>query len=548
METSDATQAGCPRAIDLSSAILVRRYLTFWQRVFSATFLVSLISFVLHPSVFGLVLVVGTVLGYRIVRYPRRWLIRCWNWLWFVAVSIAGVWLVWRFLVILRDEFTVGLLVPLGDICLFFWVCTRMLRESGIVEEEAAADTSQLFASGPSFVERWLSGGWRTLFILSMVWSLSFYTGPWSLVEYKPKIGLACILFILVLSCAMVIPWALIPVRRALQEDSAMNLVRAVQRNRLRTPGGSYTSFLLRNAPGSGSVPWLVASVLLVLGATLSLLLIPSYSPQALSEEVSDREFLYSMAGLMKGLTAAALVSLSLFCWRRARQEILRGTLNMDFPGGRPATLYLRSFADDQVKVLRDGLRYRVWLVDPFLANIRFTRFEQVVADAIWPFGGLIGLARPGEELPELGAMRIAADDRDWKEKIARLMDECQYILMVVGLTSGLKWEFEQSHTKSRLAKLSLVIPPEKASSAIRSWRALVSDCPPLFLCDEQVLACAIAVRFQDDTSPVFFLAKTRSVAAYRMALEACWLPMDDLPGVVGISAVQECATAIPRA
>jgi hypothetical protein len=532
METTSIQNTENPTVIDLSASALVKKYLRFWRRVLSVVLLIGLLGLFRHRSAFWLVLLAVSGLAYFIVRNPTRLSMRCWTWLWMFAAPSISVWLLWELVWVLRDEFAFGIVVPFADICLFFWVCTRVLRESPATDQEPSTDPSQLFASGPSFADRWLSGGWRTVFILTMIWVLSFDTGPWSFVLYTPGIGLGCVLFGLAVAGVMVLPWALVPVSQALRNESSMSLLRAIVRNRAKAQYGSYTSFLLRQVPKRPSaIPWLAGSVLLFLGAILIFPTLAGRLPNGSQpyQEFSNQQFLEETTQRLRGATTVTLVSLSLFCWRRGRQQVLRGSLKQDLGGKQPSTLYLRSFFDDQIKILRDGLRYRVWFTDPFLQNIRFTRFEEVVTEAIWPFGGVIGLARPGEKLPELGAARIAADDGDWKQKIDRLMDESERILMVVGVTSGLKWEFQQSRDKARFAKLSLVIPPGGASSIATSWRNLVSDLPQLLHCEEVAVGRTLAVRFRDDASPVFLSADQRSVAAYELALDACWLPLDRL-------------------
>jgi hypothetical protein len=197
------------------------------------------------------------------------------------------------------------------------------------------------------------------------------------------------------------------------------------------------------------------------------------------------------------------------------------------------ATLYLRSFFDDQIQVLKDGLRYRVWLTDPLVSALRFVRFEEIVADAVWPFGPLTGLSRPGEKLPELGAVRVVAEGGDWQASIERLMNESEHIIIMVGLTTGLKWEFQQAEIRSQLPRVVLVVPPENREAIIRTWRNFVSGSTALSSCPEDLPTHALAVRFGAGGAPVFFTADRRSAAAYRLALYSCWLPMDVLADAI---------------
>jgi hypothetical protein len=123
--------------------------------------LICLIGIFRHLSAFWFVLLTASSLAFFIVRSPTRLSIRCWTWVWIFAAPAISIWLLWELVRVLRDEFAFGIVVPFADICLFFWVCTRVLRESPSNDLEPSTDTSQLFASEPSFAHRWLTGGWR---------------------------------------------------------------------------------------------------------------------------------------------------------------------------------------------------------------------------------------------------------------------------------------------------------------------------------------------------------------------------------------------------
>jgi hypothetical protein len=196
-----------------------------------------------------------------IVRYPARWSICCWAGLSLIAATTICGWLLLKLIPALRDEFTPGLLVPLADICLFFLISTRVLRQpaSTMADRETGLDTSQLFASEPSTADIWFSGGWRTAVVLSLIWTL-YFTGPF---EPNPRATYICLLFALMIASAIVVPWALIPTAKALRKNASLNLLRAARRNRAR--------FVLRNSFRRPlAALWLVVSTLLCLGLPIT--------------------------------------------------------------------------------------------------------------------------------------------------------------------------------------------------------------------------------------------------------------------------------------
>ena len=126
----------------------------------------------------------------------------------------------------------------------------------------------------------------------------------------------------------------------------------------------------------------------------------------------------------------------------------------------RHPILYLRSFQDDRaaVRVIPD--------------QARWTRIEDLVADAARPFGPVIAIGRP-DGPPETGAARAYFTGEDWRGAVERWADEAQFVLLVAGYTSGVSWELEKVLAQGHAAKLIVLFPPGDPRFAERwAWLA----------------------------------------------------------------------------
>jgi hypothetical protein len=124
----------------------------------------------------------------------------------------------------------------------------------------------------------------------------------------------------------------------------------------------------------------------------------------------------------------------------------------------RSPIVYLRSFGDDGVAVARSA------------DEANWTRIEDVLADAARPYGPVIGIGRPGA-LPDSGAARAYFEGEEWRDAVARWVEEAQFVLIVAGYTSGVSWELETVLARGHAAKLIVVFPPSGERFAERwAW------------------------------------------------------------------------------
>jgi hypothetical protein len=154
----------------------------------------------------------------------------------------------------------------------------------------------------------------------------------------------------------------------------------------------------------------------------------------------------------------------------------------------RPPVLYLRSFVDDQI-TSDTPTAYDIRGVQ----IPRLSTEEEHLAKAIGNLGPFIALANPDEELPQLGATRISADEQSWRATVSELMSRAQLVIFRVGDGRSLWWEIERALETVRPERLLFLIPNHEPvlQSFRQKLRPLLScDLPDLV--DEQQLSTTI--------------------------------------------------------
>ncbi len=114
----------------------------------------------------------------------------------------------------------------------------------------------------------------------------------------------------------------------------------------------------------------------------------------------------------------------------------------------RKPVLYLRSFQDD------------VKSAQPVMTMTAVTEEEQI-AQVMNEIGPFIGIGKPGEKLPELGAARFYVGD-DWQAAIKNLMAQSQLVLLRGGATEGLMWEVNTATKTVEPERLVILVPEDQ--------------------------------------------------------------------------------------
>ncbi|HEX8866185.1 MAG TPA: hypothetical protein VF821_11065, partial [Lentzea sp.] len=70
---------------------------------------------------------------------------------------------------------------------------------------------------------------------------------------------------------------------------------------------------------------------------------------------------------------------------------------------------------------------------------------EEQIALALRPAGRLVAVGRPGEPLPEVGALRLYLRDDEWQAAVLDLMGRARLVVLAVGRGDGLLWELSRA-------------------------------------------------------------------------------------------------------
>jgi hypothetical protein len=234
----------------------------------------------------------------------------------------------------------------------------------------------------------------------------------------------------------------------------------------LQLPGRTGSSRPLR---------FLMAALIYPLGVALGLAVVGLWS---WSYKARDREPGKHTSQAM----TVAFVAVVLGAHRTARRILARRARELDPQDTRAPILLLRAFTDDQREVGQTDGAIGPWR--------RSVTLEEILTEQLARLGPVIAIGRPGELLTPIGAARLWLDNSAWQDGVHILLDECQYVVMVMGRTHnkegkkvGLAWEVEQIHERDLLSKLILVMPPVSEHEAEKRWdgfRALLgAQMPP---------------------------------------------------------------------
>jgi hypothetical protein len=131
-----------------------------------------------------------------------------------------------------------------------------------------------------------------------------------------------------------------------------------------------------------------------------------------------------------------------------------------------PPVLYLRSFQDDAC-----GLKLPSWLVLKGI-QLRSQTHEESVADVLRSIGPVVAIGRPGEPMPELGAHRMYVADDRWQDEVKMLMNRARLVVLRLGASPGLKWEFKTMAASVPPERILLYLEPPGRPPA-ELWRLL---------------------------------------------------------------------------
>jgi hypothetical protein len=138
----------------------------------------------------------------------------------------------------------------------------------------------------------------------------------------------------------------------------------------------------------------------------------------------------------------------------------------------RRPVLLLRSFADERMSV-GEASTSTLTSTLTWGQMSSLARMEESIADQLRPFGPLVAIGKPGEALPQLGASRNYYSDAEWQAAALALMREALLIVVIAGVSPGLRWELEAIARAGHQSKL-LVLMPEPHRR--RRWNVITQE------------------------------------------------------------------------
>lgn len=157
---------------------------------------------------------------------------------------------------------------------------------------------------------------------------------------------------------------------------------------------------------------------------------------------------------------------------RRARVAFQLGASDAQLRDQRPPTLFLRSFQDDETRLAPTSwFRY----VTGGFRNA--LTLEEVLVDMLRHSGPVIAIGRPGELAAPLGAARAYYAHDAWQDAVLSMLQNAQRVVLVLGPTENIAWEFAKARDLGILEKLIVVLPPAPKGHQDR-WSRLAEVFP----------------------------------------------------------------------
>jgi hypothetical protein len=317
-----------------------------------------------------LMFAVAAALVYVALRYLPRPPIVAWICSVTLGAIVLSVWCLYECWTILSSNFTSQVIGPFVAVALVAYFLWRALRERNVQQERPVEQA--MFGDVPGF--SWFSGGWKSLLFSAVLLILALL-----IFQPTPSQQGACLVFGLSLLTCLALYFWLLPALLGARSRFVVMLLREIFRSRGHSLRASYFLFVLSRMLRSPKSIGLVFCALLVFVVFTVIVTI-------LPEEVVHDIRTYLGGGLLSALT---------LLWRRARRYAMVGVIDV---GSGPFILFLRSFMNDDLSISQDNLIAQLVTFGNFFAlggdaNPRSRRFEELIAETVWPFGKMLAMA-----------------------------------------------------------------------------------------------------------------------------------------------------------
>lgn len=201
-------------------------------------------------------------------------------------------------------------------------------------------------------------------------------------------------------------------------------------------------------------------------------------------------------------LFQGALYALALDYFTKRPEEILE-------QDRRPIVLYLRSFGDETVQIKRSILGESM----PF-------SFENLMVQALWETGPVVSVGDPTDMTPMFGAARVYLADDEWQAHVTDWIDQAGLIVVLVGKTAGLEWEYRQIGALQQSHKVMFLFAPLSKNEVKVRWlqlRSLAQTALGFDLPQEVEFKKLMGLVVDPAGQTTLIVAKRRSYGAYQV-------------------------------
>jgi hypothetical protein len=209
--------------------------------------------------------------------------------------------------------------------------------------------------------------------------------------------------------------------------------------------------------PRAGRVTRLRGHVLVAVGSCVVVVALGLYGAISTS---SGRVLAAAVGASVAGI-GSSIFGAGVSLYRRARQLEARSASGVLAESNAAPVLYLRSFVEDVAAARR-------------LQHSSYSQEEQMVA-VLARIGPVVGIGRPGEELPELGAARDYVSDDEWKAWVLSTMRRAALVVFRAGDTEGFWWEVATAFRELPRQRIAFLIPQD--ANAYQSFRSGIASC-----------------------------------------------------------------------
>jgi hypothetical protein len=186
----------------------------------------------------------------------------------------------------------------------------------------------------------------------------------------------------------------------------------------------------------------------------------------------------------------------------------------------RAPILLLRSFGDDL-----SPIRPR-FTPGPYHAtsNIEYPAqwtLEEVIEATLDSVGPVIAIGRPGESLPPAGAAREYVPEDEWQDRVAHLVQQSRWIVVLLGKTPGLAAEYCRLRELNVLSKTIVVFPalrPEEIQARWTLFKESTGISPTAGEAEE--LGRALVATFIEGATDRLITCRDRDDESYELALQ----------------------------